>query len=69
VCGSVFVFRKRELTGRRVAGGPIFAAVGIALCLVLLARMKMLEGVVLLAFLALSGITWTVRRKRLGDAV
>jgi amino acid transporter len=69
VCASVFVFRKRGLYGRHVPGGRIFAVVGIALCLLLLARMKMVEAAVLLAFLALSTVTWLARRQSLGNAV
>lgn len=69
VCGSVFVFRKRGLSGHLLPGAQLFAVIGIALCLVLLARMKMVEGLVLLAFIAVSTITWAVRRNRLRHAV
>jgi amino acid transporter len=62
VCASVFVFRKRALEGKRFAGAPGFAVVGLIICLVLLARMGRMEALVLAIFVALSVLTLLTKR-------
>jgi amino acid transporter len=63
VCASVFVFRKRALAGQRFTGAPVFAILGLAICLVLLTRMGWMEALVLAIFIALSASTYFLRRK------
>jgi hypothetical protein len=64
VCASVFVFRKRQLAGRRFAGAPVFAMLGLAICVVLLSRMGWMEALVLAIFVALSATTYFLRHRR-----
>jgi amino acid transporter len=64
VCGSVFVFRKRALEGKRLAGAPAFAVLGLIMCGVLLARMGWMEALVLATFFVLSALTLVTNRTR-----
>src|SRR6185369_5000837 len=64
VCASVFIFRKRALDGRQFAGAPVFAALGLLICVVLLTRMGWLEALVLAIFVALSVLTLMTKRAR-----
>ena len=64
VCASVFVFRRRALEGRRFAGAPLFAVLGLVICVVLLARMGWMEALVLAIFIALSALTLLTNRRR-----
>jgi amino acid transporter len=64
VCASVFVFRKRALEGRRFAGAPAFAVLGLIMCVVLLARMGWMEALVLAIFVAISALTLLTNRRR-----
>jgi amino acid transporter len=63
VCASVFVFRKRALAGRRFAGVPVFAMLGLAICVVLLTRMGWMEALVLAIFVALSTLTLLMNQR------
>jgi amino acid transporter len=67
VCASVFVFRRRRFEGQRIFGGPVFAALGLMLCGILLARMKPADAVVLGLFVILATLTWLPKRRRSRD--
>ena len=64
VCASVFVFRKRELAGRRFSGAPVFAILGLGICGILLTRMNWMEAAVLAIFVALSALTRVTNRRK-----
>jgi amino acid transporter len=63
VCGSVFIFRKRVLEGKRLTGAPLFSVVSLGVCVVLLARMRLMEGLVLAFVVILSALTLATNRR------
>ena len=78
VCLSLPVFRWKEARGDlpggvepalfRVAGGPFFAAIGVALSLLLATRMSGTDAIKMAVVLGLATVHWLVIRTRSGTA-
>jgi amino acid transporter len=74
VCLSLPVFRRQEARGAlpagvepalfRVTGGPVYAAIGVALSLLLATRMSGADAIKMAVVLALAGLHWFVLRAR-----
>jgi amino acid transporter len=69
VCGSLLVLRRRhpQADAFRLAGGRLFALLGIAFCCVVVSRMGKGEMVILLVTTTLASVNWlSVRRRQPG---
>jgi len=65
VCAALPVLRKKEpgAAAFRLPGGPVFAAVGVLICLVLLTRVDLSKSLVLVATVVAALLNWLVVRR------
>ena len=68
VCAALPVLRKKQpgAAAFRLPGGPVFAAVGILICLVLLTRVDLSKSIILVAIVAAGLLNWLLVRRSTG---